>query len=55
VRPGPVARSGSPSRIAMNPIISDGTHTEGVQKGRAADFSLEVEAKLAAIADRAPK
>ena len=39
---------------SMHPIISDGTHTEWVQTVRAADFSLDVEAAVAAIADRAP-
>ncbi|MGO9548115.1 histidinol-phosphate transaminase [Mycobacterium sp.] len=39
---------------SMHPIISDGTHTEWVQTGRAADFSLDVDAAVAAIADRKP-
>jgi histidinol-phosphate aminotransferase len=39
---------------SMHPIISDGTHTEWVQTVRAPDFSLDVEAAVAAIADRAP-
>ena len=39
---------------SMHPIIADGTHTEWVQTVRAADFSLDVEAAVAAIADRAP-
>src|SRR3984957_78561 len=39
---------------SMHPIISDRTHTEWVQTVRAADFSLDVEAAVAAIADRAP-
>ena len=39
---------------SMHPIISDGTHTEWIQTARAADFSLDVEAAVAAIADRAP-
>src|ERR1700749_4832377 len=41
-------------RPSMHPIISDGTHTEWVQTVRAADFSLDVEAAVAAIADRRP-
>jgi histidinol-phosphate aminotransferase len=39
---------------SMHPIISDGTHTEWVQTVRAADFSLDVDAAVAAIADRRP-
>jgi histidinol-phosphate aminotransferase len=39
---------------SMHPIISDGTHTEWVQTVRADDFSLDVEAAVVAIADRAP-
>ncbi|MGO9097910.1 MAG: histidinol-phosphate transaminase [Mycobacterium sp.] len=39
---------------SMHPIISDGTHTEWIQTGRAADFSLDVDAAVAAIADRKP-
>jgi histidinol-phosphate aminotransferase len=39
---------------SMHPIISDGTHTEWIQTVRASDFSLDVEAAVAAIADRAP-
>ena len=38
----------------MHPIISDGTHTEWIQTVRAADFSLDVDAAVAAIADRRP-
>jgi histidinol-phosphate aminotransferase len=39
---------------SMHPIISDGTHTEWIQSVRAADFSLDVGAAVAAIADRLP-
>ncbi|UQX12457.1 histidinol-phosphate transaminase [Candidatus Mycobacterium methanotrophicum] len=39
---------------SMHPIISDGTHTEWVQTVRATDFSLDAEAAVAAIVDRAP-
>src|ERR1700739_453925 len=39
---------------SMHPIISDGTHTEWIQTMRAADFSLDVEAAVAAITDRRP-
>jgi histidinol-phosphate aminotransferase len=39
---------------SMHPIISDGTHTEWIQTVRATDFSLDVDAAVAAITDRAP-
>jgi histidinol-phosphate aminotransferase len=39
---------------SMHPIISDGTHTEWIQTVRAADFTLDVDAAVAAIADRKP-
>jgi histidinol-phosphate aminotransferase len=39
---------------SMHPIISDGTHTEWIQTVRAADFSLDVHAAVAAITDRRP-
>src|ERR1700728_3203909 len=39
---------------SMHPLISDGTHTEWIQTVRAADFSLDVEAAVVAIADRRP-
>jgi histidinol-phosphate aminotransferase len=39
---------------SMHPLISDGTHTEWMQTVRAADFSLDVDAAVAAIADRGP-
>jgi histidinol-phosphate aminotransferase len=38
----------------MHPIISDGTRTEWIQSVRAADFSLDVDAAVAAIADHRP-
>ena len=53
---------GGPSRSAigfvpsysMHPIISDGTQTEWIEAARAADFSLDVDAAVAAIAERKP-
>jgi histidinol-phosphate aminotransferase len=39
---------------SMHPIISDGTRTEWIETVRAADFSLDVEAAVAAIVDRHP-
>jgi histidinol-phosphate aminotransferase len=39
---------------SMHPIISDGTYTEWIQTVRAADFSLDAQAAVAAIVDRAP-
>lgn len=39
---------------SMHPIISDATRTEWLQGVRADDFSLDVEAAVAAIADRRP-
>ncbi|MGH3596927.1 MAG: histidinol-phosphate transaminase, partial [Mycobacterium sp.] len=39
---------------SMHPVISDGTHTEWIQTVRAADFSLDVDAAVAAISDRQP-
>lgn len=39
---------------SMHPIISDGTSTEWVQSFRAADFSLDVDAAVAAIAESRP-
>jgi histidinol-phosphate aminotransferase len=39
---------------SMHPIISDGTRTEWIETVRAADFSLDVEAAVAAIIDRVP-
>ncbi|OBC10291.1 histidinol-phosphate transaminase [Mycobacterium sp. 852013-50091_SCH5140682] len=39
---------------SMHPIISDGTQTEWLQASRADDFSLDVDAAIAAIKDRKP-
>src|ERR1700740_2929790 len=39
---------------SMHPIISDGTHTEWLEVVRADDFSLDVDAAVAAITDRRP-
>jgi histidinol-phosphate aminotransferase len=39
---------------SMHPIISDGTQTEWLQASRADDFSLDVDAAVAAIEDRRP-
>ncbi|OMC43115.1 histidinol-phosphate transaminase [Mycobacterium sp. IS-1264] len=39
---------------SMHPIISDGTHTEWLEAVRADDFSLDVDAAIAAITDRRP-
>ena len=39
---------------SMHPIISDGTHTEWLEAARADDFSLDVDAAVAAIAERRP-
>lgn len=39
---------------SMHPIISDGTHTEWIQTVRADDFSVDVDAAVAAITDRRP-
>lgn len=39
---------------SMHPILAEGTHTEWLQAVRADDFSLDVDAALAAIADRRP-
>ena len=51
--PGRVAIGFTPS-YSMHPIISEATHTEGIEVGRAADFSLDVDAALAVIVDRSP-
>lgn len=53
---------GGPGRSAMgfvpsysvHPILAEGTHTEWLQAVRADDFSLDIDAALAAIADRRP-
>ncbi|MCA2265532.1 histidinol-phosphate transaminase [Mycobacterium marseillense] len=51
--PGRTAIGFVPS-YSMHPIISDGTRTEWLQAARADDFSLDVEAAVAAIIDRQP-
>src|ERR1700722_3212509 len=51
--PGRTAIGFVPS-YSMHPIIADGTHTEWIETVRADDFSLDVEAAVAAIADRRP-
>jgi histidinol-phosphate aminotransferase len=39
---------------SMHPIIADGTHTEWIETVRADDFSLDVDAAVAAVTDRRP-
>jgi histidinol-phosphate aminotransferase len=39
---------------SMHPIISDGTRTEWLETARADDFSLDLDAAVAAVADRKP-
>jgi histidinol-phosphate aminotransferase len=39
---------------SMHPIIADGTRTEWLQTARAEDFSIDVDAAVAAVADRRP-
>jgi histidinol-phosphate aminotransferase len=39
---------------SMHPIISDGTRTEWLEAARADDFSLNVDAAVAAVVDRRP-
>lgn len=39
---------------SMHPIISDGTRTEWLQAARAEDFSLDVDAAVAAVTERTP-
>ncbi|ETB20217.1 histidinol-phosphate aminotransferase [Mycobacterium avium subsp. avium 11-4751] len=39
---------------SMHPIISDGTRTEWLQAARADDFSLDVDAAVAAVTERTP-
>ncbi|OMC26852.1 histidinol-phosphate transaminase [Mycobacterium colombiense] len=51
--PGRTAIGFVPS-YSMHPIISDGTRTEWLQAARADDFGLDVDAAVAAIADRRP-
>ncbi|SPM27323.1 histidinol-phosphate transaminase [Mycobacterium terramassiliense] len=51
--PGRTAIGFVPS-YSMHPIIADGTRTEWLEAGRADDFSLDVEAAVAAVAERQP-
>jgi histidinol-phosphate aminotransferase len=39
---------------SMHPIISDGTRTEWLEAARADDFSLDIDAAVAAVAERKP-
>jgi len=39
---------------SMHPIISDGTHTEWIEAVRAGDFTLDVDAAVAAVTERRP-
>ncbi|KAA8969686.1 histidinol-phosphate transaminase [Mycobacterium sp.] len=39
---------------SMHPIIADGTHTEWIQATRAEDFSIDIEAAVAAVAEHHP-
>ncbi|MCV7442467.1 histidinol-phosphate transaminase [Mycobacterium paraense] len=51
--PGRTAIGFVPS-YSMHPIIADGTRTEWLEAARADDFGLDVEAAVAAVADREP-
>ncbi|HYB81947.1 MAG TPA: histidinol-phosphate transaminase [Mycobacterium sp.] len=51
--PGRTAIGFAPS-YSMHPIISDATRTEWLEAARADDFSLDVDAAVAAISDRKP-
>lgn len=51
--PGRSALGFVPS-YSMHPIISEGIDTEWIEARRAADFSLDIDAALAAIAERGP-
>jgi len=51
--PGRTAIGFVPS-YSMHPIIADGTRTEWLEAARADDFSLDVDAAVAAITDRRP-
>jgi histidinol-phosphate aminotransferase len=51
--PGRSALGFVPS-YSMHPIISDGTRTEWLEATRSEDFSLDVEAAVAAVAERQP-
>ena len=51
--PGRTAIGFVPS-YSMHPIIADGTRTEWLEAARADDFSLDVEAAVAAVTERKP-
>jgi histidinol-phosphate aminotransferase len=51
--PGRTAIGFVPS-YSMHPIIADGTRTEWLEAARADDFGLDVDAAVAAVADREP-
>src|SRR5271155_5025619 len=51
--PGRTAIGFVPS-YSMHPIIADGTRTEWLETARAEDFSLDVEAAVAAVTERKP-
>src|SRR6201988_3397654 len=51
--PGRTAIGFVPS-YSMHPIISDATRTEWLEAARSADFSLDVEAAIAAVVERKP-
>ena len=51
--PGRTAIGFTPS-YSMHPIIADATRTEWLEAARADDFSLDVDAAVAAVADRKP-
>jgi histidinol-phosphate aminotransferase len=51
--PGRTAIGFVPS-YSMHPIIADGTRTEWLAAARAGDFSLDVDAAVAAVTDRRP-
>lgn len=51
--PGRTAIGFVPS-YSMHPIIADGTQTEWIETARDADFGLDIDAAVAAIAERGP-
>jgi len=51
--PGRSAMGFVPS-YSMHPIISGGTRTEWIEAGRADDFSLDIDAAVAAVTERRP-
>jgi histidinol-phosphate aminotransferase len=51
--PGRTAIGFVPS-YSMHPIIADGTHTEWIETVRADDFSLDIDAAVAAVTERRP-